>query len=93
MKKKCFDHADRDPLSEPDDLQEGSEEDGGQGEGCKGEGKGESPGREGEGKVGQELVQLPAYACLRMDYHFKMGKDSFCRCYEMLTVSAIGRIV
>ena len=80
-------------MSEPDDLQEGSEEDGGQGEGCKGEGEGESPGREGEGQVGQQFVQLPAYACLRVDCDFKMGKDSFCRCYEMPTVSAIGRIV
>ena len=37
-KKKVSDHAERDPLSEPDELEEGSQEHRGQREGCKGEG-------------------------------------------------------
>ena len=37
-RKKVFDHAERDPLSEPDELQEGSQDDRGERESCKGEG-------------------------------------------------------
>ena len=54
-----------DSLSEPDKLQEGSQEDRGEREGGKGEGKWESPRGEGDWEVSQEFVQLPGYAGLR----------------------------
>ena len=62
--KKEFYHAEWNPSSEPDELEEGSQENWGKWEGSKGEWEWESPGWEGLGEVGQQFVQLPAYARL-----------------------------